>query len=71
LRTIRPSSSGSFGFKCRGDGGARFRIWSERAAAESPSNGGLPVDISKRTIPSENKSVRASTGLPSICSGDM
>ena len=43
---IRPSSSDSLEFSRSGAGGVWFRICSESAAAESPSNGGFPVDIS-------------------------
>jgi hypothetical protein len=37
----------------------------------SPVNGRWPVAISYRITPREKRSVRASTGRPSACSGDM
>jgi hypothetical protein len=37
----------------------------------SPRNGNCPVAISYSTAPNENKSVRASSSLHLICSGDM
>ncbi|HEX4922353.1 MAG TPA: hypothetical protein VFV92_16625, partial [Candidatus Bathyarchaeia archaeon] len=37
----------------------------------SPLKAGVPVAISYNTTPNENKSDRASNGLPSTCSGDM
>jgi hypothetical protein len=36
-----------------------------------PANALWPVTISYKTEPSENMSLRASTSVPSNCSGDM
>ena len=40
-------------------------------AEVSPRNGSVPVAISYKTAPKENRSVRASSSLPLACSGDM
>src|ERR1035438_7203514 len=47
-----------FGFKRRGGEGARLRIPSNIMAELSPRNGIMPVAISYRTAPNENKSER-------------
>src|SRR5208283_1628809 len=44
---------------------------SNRSAEESPRKGNVPVAISYRTAPKENRSVRASRSLPRACSGDI
>ena len=42
-----------------------------RSACVAPAKGSLPVSASNTITPIENKSLRASTGLPCACSGDM
>jgi hypothetical protein len=49
----------------------RRNIPSNIAADVSPWKGSTPVVISYKTIPNENKSLRASNGFPSACSGDI
>ena len=44
---------------------------SKIAADVAPENGRTPVAISYSTTPKLNTSVRASSSLPSVCSGDM
>ena len=68
---ILSSSVGRSGFTLGSAVGALFRIASKIPAEESPRNGSVPVAISYSTTPSENRSVRRSSGLPSACSGDM
>ena len=68
---IRSSSFGSSGFSRRGEVGVLLRIASKIAAEVSPRKGSVPVAISYSTTPSENRSVRRSSVLPSACSGDM
>ena len=51
--------------------GESFRMDDRTEMLVSPSKGRQPVAISYRRIPSEKTSERASTALPSACSGDM
>jgi hypothetical protein len=69
--TIRSSSAGRSGFSRTGGTGARFRIESKITPELSPRNGNVPVAISYKTAPNENKSVRESSSLARTCSGDM
>ena len=68
---MRSSSGGSLGFKRTGAVGALLRMALKIAADVFPSNGRRPVDISYSTTPKENRSVRASSSSPSVCSGLM
>ena len=43
----------------------------EKSSGRVASKGSVPVAISYKTAPKENKSVRESNSLPSDCSGDM
>ena len=54
-----------------GAAGASCRTASSVATDEGRRNGGCPVTISYSTTPSEKMSVRASSGSPRTCSGDM
>ena len=65
------SFAGSCGFRRTGDTGSRFRMASKIIAEVSPWNGTLPVAISYKTAPNENRSVRRSSSFPFACSGDM
>jgi len=47
-----------------------LRTFSISANSVSPRNSFSVVSISWRMIPAENTSVRASSGMPRICSGD-
>ena len=51
--------------------GARFRMASKITADVLPVKGWRPVDISYKTAPKENRSVRVSSSSPRACSGDM
>jgi hypothetical protein len=62
---------GRSGFNRIGEIGSRFIIDSKITPEVSPRNGKVPVAISYRTEPNENRSVRASNSLPRTCSGDM
>ena len=68
---IRSSSAGTPGFSRTTGTGVWFRIASDTTPVVSPRKGSLPVAISYKTTPNENKSVRASSGFPRTCSGDM
>ena len=63
--------TGKSGFSRTGGTGARFKMPSKITPEVSPRNGKAPVDISYKTTPKENKSVRASSSLPRTCSGDI
>src|SRR5437667_10705694 len=63
--------TGKSGFSRTGGTGARFKMQSKITPEVSPRNGNAPVDISYKTTPKENKSVRASSSLPRTCSGDI
>ena len=52
-------------------GGVSRRIADASSAEEPPAKGRVPDAISYRTIPSEKRSVLASSGRPETCSGDM
>jgi len=71
LLMIRSSSAGTSGFSRTGATGACSRIALKISAEVSPRKGSVPVHISYRTAPNENRSVRASSSLPRTCSGDM
>ncbi len=68
---IRPRWRGKRRLTSLTDGGVSLMIEEIVEIAVSPSNGRCPVAISYSRMPSENTSERASTGLPSACSGDM
>ena len=60
---------GSRGFRRLAGMGARFKMASKFTAEVSPGKARRPVDISYRTAPKENKSLRMSTSCPRACSG--
>jgi tetratricopeptide (TPR) repeat protein len=68
---IRSSSAGTSGFSRTGGTGARFRMLSKITPELSPRKGNVPVAISYKTAPKENRSLRASSSFARICSGDM
>src|ERR1051325_7621846 len=68
---IRPNSRGNPELTMSTGKGSRFRIESKITADVSPANGKAPVASWYNTVPSENKSVRASTSPPRACSGDI
>ena len=59
------------GFSRTAGVGARFRIDSKITPDVLPRNGSVPVHISYKTAPNENRSERASSSFPRTCSGDM
>src|ERR1039458_8192374 len=61
---ISSSLGGMSGFNLTAGTGARFRMDSKITPLVSPRNGRVPVHISYRTAPNENKSVRTSSSLP-------
>src|SRR5213595_891064 len=68
---ISSNRSGSSGFDRLAGGGESVKMRCTRTAPVSPQNAWRPVTISYSTAPNENKSVRASSGSPRSCSGDM
>ena len=68
---MRSSASGTRRLNFDGGGTSALRTFSISANSVSPRNSFSVVNISWRMIPVENTSVRASTGMPRICSGDM
>src|SRR5271155_3651823 len=70
-RITSSSFAGISGFKRNGGTGARVRIEFVISAELSPRKGNVPVAISYRTMPNENKSVRPSKSFAPNCSGDM
>ena len=71
-RSINNASPGVIdGLAARGGSGSSRTMRVIVSVTVSPRNGSFPVAASYRTIPSEKRSVRASSGLPSACSGDM
>jgi hypothetical protein len=71
LFVIRINSVGMDGFSRTGAAGARFKIASKITPELSPWNGSVPVAISYKTVPNENRSLRASNSFALTCSGDM
>ena len=67
----RSSSNGSSPTRLLGGAGSLARIAASVEGPVSPSKGRRPVTISYSTEPNEKMSERASTFLPSACSGDM
>ena len=65
------SVGGIRGFTSVRGSGSRFRIASRITAGDDPPKAFLAVPISYSTMPSENRSLRASTASPRACSGDM
>ncbi len=63
--------SGIDAFTVRGAMTIPLMIFMTISGTSSPPNARLPVAISESTVPRENRSVRASTGCPCACSGDM
>src|SRR5947209_5978442 len=63
LLMVRSRSAGISGFIRLSGVGALLRIASKMAAVVSPRNGNTPVAVSYRTVPKENRSVRASSSL--------
>jgi hypothetical protein len=63
-------TSGTLGLTLRGEGGASVTCFIATAMGPSASNGGLPVSISKRTIPKEYRSLAGPTSPPLACSGE-
>ena len=52
-------------------GGSVMMMFIIVSVTASPSKGRLPASASYKTTPREKMSLRASTGRPSACSGDM
>ena len=52
-------------------GGASWMIACIVSTVDGPLNGNRPATSSKRRMPNENTSLRASRGRPVACSGDM
>jgi len=71
-RRVSPANqAGRSGFARRTSVGSMSVTIRSTAWLYSARNGGLAVAIVNNTAPSANRSLRASTGLPSACSGDM
>ena len=69
--TTRSSEAGASGCTAEIDGAADDMIALMTLAWLLPPKAFLPVTISNSTAPNAKMSERASTGLPSACSGDM
>src|SRR4051794_26729063 len=70
-RTTVSSRGGVSGCRVPAGTGSCSRIAAVKPAALVASNARLPVNISYTTAPNAQRSVRASVGLPSSCSGAM
>ena len=68
---MRAAASGTSGRITRIARGVSRKTLLRTAGIESPPNARVPVNISYSTAPVEKMSERASTGLPSACSGDI
>src|SRR5260221_13337882 len=68
---ILPNSRGNPELTMSTGNGSRFKSASKITADVSPAKGKLPVAIWDKTVPSENKSVLASTNPPRACLGDI
>jgi len=71
LLMIRSSSADRSGFSRTANVGAVSRMALKITPELSPRNGNVPVAISYRTAPNENKSVLPSNSFARTCSGDM
>src|ERR1700730_2120864 len=71
LLMISSSLGGTREFNRVAGGGVRFRMASKITPEVSPRKGSMPVHISYRTAPKENRSVRPSRSFPRTCSGLM
>ena len=65
------SLCGTDGFTSCGSSGCDSATARSSAVSVLPSNAAFPVAARYSTQPSENRSLRASTGSPLTCSGDM
>ena len=65
------TSGGSCGTRRVARGGSWNAMRATICGTFSPCQAGCPVSISKQSVPSENRSLRASTTAPVTCSGDM
>jgi len=68
---ILSQSGGRSGFRRTAEVGLLSRMAWKITPELSPLKGNTPVAISYKTVPKENKSVRASNSFARICSGDM
>jgi hypothetical protein len=71
LLMMSSSFGGTSGFSRTTDVGVPSRMALKITPELSPRNGSVPVVISYKTAPKENKSVRPSSSLARTCSGDM
>jgi hypothetical protein len=70
-RIARSASGGRPGAMRAGGSGSASRMAESVSSCEPRRKGCRPVSISYSSTPKEKTSVRASTGFPAACSGDM